>query len=58
MDVIASTAFGLEINSAKDRNNELVKHAKKFFNGSFWNPVLLAYCKYHDRYHVSCEYFH
>ena len=48
MDVIASTAFGLDINSAKDKNNELVKHAKKLFDISFWNPVFLAYCKCHD----------
>ena len=32
MDVIASVAFGIDVDSQTDRNNAFVKHAKKSFN--------------------------
>ena len=46
MDVIASTAFGLKIDSQKDKNNQFVKMAKKMFEFSFLNPLVIIACKY------------
>ena len=42
MDVIASTAFGLDLNTKDDRNNEFVQHATKAFNISLMNPQVLV----------------
>ncbi|KAJ8303849.1 hypothetical protein KUTeg_017432 [Tegillarca granosa] len=41
MDVIASTAFGLEVNSLKNPDDPFVNHAKIFFSGSFTGPFLM-----------------
>ena len=46
MDVIASTAFGLKIDSQKDKNNQFVTMAKKLFDRSLANPFLLIAGKY------------
>ena len=46
MDVIASTAFGLKIDSQKDKNNQFVKMAKKLFEFSLLHPLVLIVCKY------------
>lgn len=40
LDVIASTGFGVDIDSQKNPDSEFVKNAKKFFNITF-NPLLL-----------------
>ena len=48
MDVIASTAFGIRVNSQKDRNNEFVKHARRAFVVPRLNPALLIVCKYNQ----------
>ena len=45
MDVIASTAFGLKINSQQDKNNEFVRMSKKAFSTS---PLVMLWCKYKD----------
>ena len=41
MDVIASTAFGLQINSQKDKNNRFVCMAKKAFDLSVFSPAFI-----------------
>lgn len=40
IDVIASTGFGVDIDSQKNADSDFVRHAKTFFNISF-SPVLL-----------------
>ena len=45
MDVIASTAFGLKIDSQKDKNNQFVTMAKKLFDFSFFSPLVIIACK-------------
>ena len=42
LDVIASTAFGLDINSQKDPKDLFAVHAKKAFNFSSKNPLTLV----------------
>ena len=39
MDVIASAAFGLDVNSQRDPNNQFVKNAKLLFN----SPIAAAF---------------
>ena len=46
MDVIANTAFGLKIDSQKDKNNQFVKMAKKIFEFSIFNPIFIVACEY------------
>ena len=47
MDVIARSAFGIEVNSKRDEDNPFVTNAKKFFRTlSVMNPVALMLCKY------------
>ena len=41
MDVIASTAFGIDVNSQKDPDNMFVAMAKKAFNVSFQSPFIM-----------------
>ena len=48
MDVIASTAFGLKIDSQKDKNNQFVQMAKKIFDFSIFNPIVIVACKCAD----------
>ena len=43
MDVIASTAFGLDINSQKDPNDPFIMHAKKSFNFTSKNPMMILF---------------
>ena len=42
MDVIASTGFGIRVDSQKDRNNAFVANARKAFAFSPENPGLLT----------------
>ena len=46
MEVIAKTAFGLNIDSQKDKNNIFVKMAKQGLRLSVFNPFMLITCKY------------
>ena len=69
MDVIARSAFGLELNSLHDKTNPFVKNANKFFRVlSIMNPVALILRKYMqfwkfkvttvasiEKYHVICS---
>lgn len=41
LDVIASTAFGLDIDSQKDPNDPFIKHSKTAFSPKIRNPALL-----------------
>ncbi|KAK3090780.1 hypothetical protein FSP39_014559 [Pinctada imbricata] len=41
LDVIASTAFGIDVDSQKDTENEFVKQAKKAFSGGFTSKLLI-----------------
>ncbi len=45
MDVIASTAFGLEVDSQKDKNNTFVKMAEKAFKFNLFRPLVFVLCK-------------
>lgn len=45
MDVIASTAFGIDVNSKKNPNNAFVKHAKQAALGQIFKPQLLIISK-------------
>jgi len=41
MDVIASTAFGIEIDSHNDPNNQFVQNSKEIFNARLSIRVLI-----------------
>ncbi|XP_060072392.1 cytochrome P450 3A8-like [Ylistrum balloti] len=41
MDVICSTAFGIQVDSQNDPNDEFVANAKKFLNVNFSSPILV-----------------
>ena len=41
VDVIASTGFGMDINSMKDQNNEFVKHATVLFENFTTTPLII-----------------
>ncbi|XP_056137446.1 thromboxane-A synthase isoform X2 [Lampris incognitus] len=41
MDVIASVAFGTQVDSQKNPNDPFVKHAHMFFSFSFFRPIIL-----------------
>ena len=42
MDVIASTGFGLRVDSQSSKDNPFVVNAKKIMNLSFRNPLFLV----------------
>ena len=46
MDVIARTAFGLDIDSQRDPDNPFVRHARKVFEASQINLRLLSISKH------------
>ena len=56
MDVISSTAFGLKIDSQKDKNNQFVTMAKKIFERNLLNPIFLAACKYTQKLIFFCKH--
>ncbi|VDI83248.1 cytochrome P450, family 3, subfamily A [Mytilus galloprovincialis] len=41
MDVIASTAFGMDVDAQNDPDNAFIKNAKKAFSSGLKNPMLL-----------------
>jgi len=45
MDVIASTAFGVKIDSHNDPNNQFVTMGRKAFNFSLASPAVILICK-------------
>ena len=40
MDTIASTAFGMQINSLNEKENDLVENANKIIKVNPYNPFL------------------
>jgi len=44
MDVIASTAFGIEVDSHNDPNNQFVQNCKEIFKFSFASPRIIMLC--------------
>lgn len=47
MEVIASTAFGIDLDPQNTEDELFVKHAKKFFEFSVLDPMFLLVRKYH-----------
>ncbi|XP_049339563.1 thromboxane-A synthase isoform X2 [Astyanax mexicanus] len=43
MDVIASVAFGTQVDSQNDPNDPFVHHASKFFSFSFFRPIMFVF---------------
>ncbi|XP_051791278.1 thromboxane-A synthase isoform X2 [Erpetoichthys calabaricus] len=43
MDVIASVAFGTQVNSQKNPDNPFVKHAQTFFSFTFFRPLVMLF---------------
>ena len=58
MDVIARTAFGLKVDSQKDKNNKFVRMAKKMFEFGFLNPLIVLGCKYAGTLTNPLSFFH
>ena len=50
LDVIASTAFGMELDSQNDSNNPFITHAKKLFAIKLTDPLVLAIRKFYFCY--------
>jgi len=46
MDVIASTAFSVKVDSHNDPNNQFVQMAKKAFMFNFTSPKFLILCMF------------
>ncbi|XP_033751855.1 cytochrome P450 3A8-like [Pecten maximus] len=42
MDVICSTAFGIQVDSQQNPNNDFVAHGKRFLTVNFSSPILLV----------------
>lgn len=45
-DVVASVAFGAQVNSQKAPGHPFVKHCRRFFATSIPRPILVLICKY------------
>lgn len=43
MDVIASVAFGTQVDSQNDPDDPFVHHAQKFFSFSFFRPIMFVF---------------
>ena len=43
MDVIANTAFGIDLDSHKDENNDFVRYAKMAFEVDFSHPIFIIF---------------
>ena len=46
MDVIAKIAFGIKVDSQRDKENEFVKKAKLGMQLGVFNPFMFITCKY------------
>ena len=47
MDVIARTAFGIEVDSHQHKDNPFVIHTKKTLGQNLVKPAVLIGCKFH-----------
>lgn len=47
-DVVASVAFGTQVNSQEAPEDPFVKHCRSFFTSSIPRPILLLLCKYNS----------
>ena len=45
MDVIASTAFGMDVDAQNNPDNAFIKHAKKAVDRQFTNPLIMLISK-------------
>ena len=45
LDVICSTAFGLDVDSQNDPENTIIKNVKEILNISIRNPKMIIMCK-------------
>ena len=55
MDVIASTAFGIEIDSHNDPKNQFVQNCKEIFKFSFGSPRILIFCMFLLVHFLCCN---
>ena len=53
MDVIASTAFGMKIDSHNDPENQFVKMGRKTFDFQFNSPGVILLSEYHIFYYSA-----
>lgn len=51
MDVIASVAFGMHVDSQNNPNDPFVNYASKFFAFSFFRPIMFLFSMLH--YHIQ-----
>uniref|UniRef100_A0AAR2KUZ1 Thromboxane-A synthase n=1 Tax=Pygocentrus nattereri TaxID=42514 RepID=A0AAR2KUZ1_PYGNA len=47
MDVIASVAFGTQVDSQNDPDDPFVRHASKFFSFTFFRPIMFVFSTSH-----------
>ena len=57
MDVIASTAFGLELNSQEDHEHPFVVHAKKAFKFTLNSLIMFIASKSSRAFSASCIHY-
>lgn len=46
MDVIASVAFGTQVDSQNNPDDPFVHHASKFFAFNFFKPLMILICTF------------
>lgn len=46
MDIIASTAFGIEVDSQSNPDDQFVKNAREAMDFSMTSPMLILACKF------------
>ncbi len=54
MEAIASTAFGIKVDSQKDENSQFIKMGRKAFNRPAFNVAVLIFRKYKLIYFSFC----
>ena len=47
MDAIARCGFGLNVDAQQNQDDPFVKHAKKAFDFSLFNPAFMIACEYY-----------
>ncbi len=54
MEAIASTAFGIKVDSQNDENSQFIKMGRKAFSRHIFNPAFLIFSKYKLIYFRFC----